>query len=245
MTRRIALLLAALLLAAPAVLAQPAVIAGTASWSRGRGDLLPFADLEVELVDLARLDTPPGRIAFASFRTEGRLTMPFTLPYDPARITPQGRYALRAVVTDNNRVIHRTERPQPVVPGGGAAVTLALRRDPARPVRHLVPEELAGHTWVLEEMRGHPGVRGTNFTLVVDLQGRRSGRAGCVTYRRGPDSRDRTVTTPIACPSAALRAQGRAFLASMEGLGGEDIQGNVLRLTNLGEVEVLRFLRQE
>lgn len=245
MTRRLALLLAALLLAAHPALAQRPALTGTVTYPPGRENLMPWTHLELELVDLDRPGTLAGRIAFLRVRTEARAEIPFTLPYDPARIAPQGRYALQAMITDDNRVLYRTPRPQPVLRAANdTTIALALRPDPARPLRYLVEEELVERIWVLQEMGIASLTDRSQFTLSVDMQGRTSGRAGCTRFRIGHGS-SRITTTRTPCATRVPREEEQEFLRRLNNGRAWLVEGNTLRITNEGEVDVLRFTRQD
>lgn len=113
-------------------LAQEAAVTGTAFV----GERLappPDAVFEAVLEDVGR-DGPPVTIGrFASGPTPAAAT-PFAIPYDPARIDPAGRYAVRARILKDGRPLFVTDAPAPVLTRGApSSVALALRRFGAAP----------------------------------------------------------------------------------------------------------------
>ncbi|GAB2522053.1 YbaY family lipoprotein [Lysobacter humi (ex Lee et al. 2017)] len=100
------------------------VILGEATY-RERIKTPPGARLDVELVDAAS----GAVLARTSVRDVAGPPMPFSLPYQPARVPAAGRYALRAMLVgpDGERWF-ATPAPVPVVPGEGTAVELLMHR---------------------------------------------------------------------------------------------------------------------
>jgi len=249
-SRRLALLLPAFLVA-PAARAQAAAITGTAT-HRERIAIPPGAVLEVELLDVAHQDAPAERIATARIPVERQVPIPFTLPYDPARITPRGRYVVRAVLRlPDGRVIFRTDRVHPVLSGGaGSQVQLLLVADRARRTRAPAPQGLAGPSWVAEDIAGRGVLDRAQSTIVFGADGRAAGRAGCNRFngryvldgaalRIGP-----LVTTRMACAPEALREQEHRFLAALDQVRGWRIERGLLMLGDEAGASVLRFARQ-
>lgn len=74
-------------------------ITGTVSY-RERIALPPGSVIRVTLEDVDLADAPATVIAEAMLRPERQVPIPFTLSYDPARINPTHRYAVRAQITD-------------------------------------------------------------------------------------------------------------------------------------------------
>lgn len=76
---------------------QPTV-SGTVAY-RQRIALPPNAKLVVRLEDTGRADAPATVIAETTIETNGQqVPIPFTLTYDPAQISPRGRYTVRAQI---------------------------------------------------------------------------------------------------------------------------------------------------
>lgn len=102
------------------------VILGEATY-RERIKVPPGASLTVELVSVG--DAAPRVLASTRLPDVAGPPIPFSLPYDAARVPAAGRYGLRATLDgpDGERWF-ATPEPVPVVPGEGLAVEVLLRR---------------------------------------------------------------------------------------------------------------------
>lgn len=90
-------------------------ITGTVSY-RERIALLPGSVIRVMLEDVSLSDVPATVIAEAVLRPERQVPIPFALSYDPARINPAHRYAVRAQITDaDGRLRWATMKPYEVL----------------------------------------------------------------------------------------------------------------------------------
>jgi uncharacterized lipoprotein YbaY/heat shock protein HslJ len=132
MTLRAAIFLLALATGFGAA-AQEASVTGTATY-RERMALPPDAVFEAVLEDISRADAPAVALGrFASGPTL-QVPTPFAIPYDPARIDPAGRYALRARILAGGRPLFVSDAPVPVLTQGAPArAELLLRRFGAAP----------------------------------------------------------------------------------------------------------------
>jgi len=101
--------------------AQPtaASLSGTVTYRERQA--LPFgAVVTVELLDLARTDEPVV-VTTAIVRTRGeQVPLPFTLSFQPDRIAPRDRYALRARIQIGARTLYTTTAPVPVLTLGAS-----------------------------------------------------------------------------------------------------------------------------
>lgn len=109
MSRSVQFVLASLFCLVPALVAQtPAgtgpAVTGTLTY-RERVALPPTAAAEVTLEDVSRPDAPPSIVARVRIAPAGQVPLTFELPFDPARIDPGKRYALRARITDGETVL--------------------------------------------------------------------------------------------------------------------------------------------
>lgn len=137
------------------------MILGEATY-RERIKMPPGASLTVEL--LAIEDAGPRVLATATMRDVAGPPIPFSLPYEAARVPATGRYALQARLAgpDGERWF-ATPAPVPVVPGEGTPVELLLRRasDAASGTATTTATTPAGpHHWECGElglMSRHPG----------------------------------------------------------------------------------------
>jgi putative lipoprotein len=68
--------------------------------------MLPLdAVISIILEDVARIDVKAVWIGLTSFAAQGGPPWAFTLEYDPAKIHEKGRYALRAQIEANDRLL--------------------------------------------------------------------------------------------------------------------------------------------
>jgi para-nitrobenzyl esterase len=117
---------------AAAAISDPAAargpLTGTATF-RERIALPPEAVLEVLLEDVSKADAPAERIGRALIEGPGNPPIPFEIPYDPSRIVPGHRYAVRARLTVGDKTWFATDRGTPVLAGGsGNDVAILLKR---------------------------------------------------------------------------------------------------------------------
>ena len=112
--------------------------------------LPPGAVLAVALLDISRADAPAETLAEARIPIEGQVPVGFTLPYDPARIQPGHRYAVRGVIEIEGKPAFRTDTIHPVLTrGAGETVELRMVRAAAAEA-----PTLAGPEWVAEDIGG-------------------------------------------------------------------------------------------
>ncbi|MDR7070184.1 putative lipoprotein YbaY/putative membrane protein [Pseudoxanthomonas japonensis] len=108
------------------------------------------AVLSVQLIDNQLADTPAAVIASADFADIKGPPFVFSLPYDAAKLRPNGRYGLHAGLRDAQGTLwFVTDTRVPVTPGSSAPVEFRLVRaggDPVAPV--------AGTPWEQAKARG-------------------------------------------------------------------------------------------
>ncbi|MBA3725559.1 MAG: YbaY family lipoprotein [Armatimonadetes bacterium] len=98
-------------------LSQSAVT-GTATY-RERIAMPPNAELTVRLEDVPRAGAPAELIAESKTRFgDKQVPIPFTLPYDAARILPGRRYAIRATIGVDGQMKFTSTRSYPVLTNG-------------------------------------------------------------------------------------------------------------------------------
>ena len=101
---------------------------GTATY-RERLALPPDAVFEATLEDVSKADAPAEVLGQARIARPGNPPIRFAIPYDPARINPSHRYAVRARILVGGELFFVTDRSYPVLTGGqGNEVALLLRR---------------------------------------------------------------------------------------------------------------------
>lgn len=118
--------LAVLLVCASSVAAQ--TVTGTVTY-RERLVLPATAIVEVTLEDVSRADGPPVAIATSRLEAPGAPPYDYILEYDPTAIRDGRRYAVRARITDRDRLIFTTTDPHLVVTlGHGREAAIVLRK---------------------------------------------------------------------------------------------------------------------
>ncbi|TCM43245.1 YbaY family lipoprotein [Novosphingobium sp. ST904] len=118
---------------APAATSPPAgasasmeTLNGTVAY-RERIALQPDARVKVTLADVGRMDAPATVIAETEFASEGRqVPLPFALSYDPARLAPNGTYAVSARITDSGGRLLWITDTRVTLPAPGTPVSLML-----------------------------------------------------------------------------------------------------------------------
>lgn len=98
--------------------AAPAEVTGTVVY-RQRIALPPEAVVHVRLEDVSRADGPATVIAEADIDRGGRqVPIAFRLEYEPSRIDPSHRYALRATIRSGERLLFTSTSAHPVITAG-------------------------------------------------------------------------------------------------------------------------------
>jgi len=89
----------------------PGRVKGTATYREGMA-VPPNAVFEATLEDVSRADPPPEVIAGARIEHPANPLIPFEINYDPSRINPSSRYAVRAriLVDEQLRFMPDSER---------------------------------------------------------------------------------------------------------------------------------------
>jgi len=104
-------------LVACAHVAADARVTGSVTYLQ-RIALSPAAVVQVELVDVSRADALPVVLAEQAIRPQHQVPIPFELVYDPSRIDPAHRYAVRARITDGDRLAFMNDHALPVITHG-------------------------------------------------------------------------------------------------------------------------------
>ena len=118
----------------PAVIPAPSpgsIVRGTATY-RERIAMPSDAVFEATLEDVSRADAPAEVISRIRVPSPGNPPIAFEIRYDPARIVPGNRYAVRARVLVKEQLFFTTDQSYPVTPGGGTSpIQLMLKRPSA------------------------------------------------------------------------------------------------------------------
>ena len=103
-------------------------VKGTATY-REKIAMPSDAVFEATLEDVSRADAPAEVISRIRVPSPGNPPIAFEIRYDPVRIIPGNRYAVRARVLLNDQLFFTTDQAYPVTPGAGTSpLQLMLKR---------------------------------------------------------------------------------------------------------------------
>jgi putative lipoprotein len=84
-----------------------------------RSALPPTAVIEVQLQDVSKMDAPAEVISTQTIEAQGKqVPFRYILKYDPARIDPAHRYAVRATIKDGDKLLFTSTQAYPVITNG-------------------------------------------------------------------------------------------------------------------------------
>lgn len=108
----------------------------------GLAELPPGFQLSVRLLDVTDPSQVPPVVAELSTPAPSLLPGKFSLPYDPAKITAEGRYAVLAALVIENVPLYSSAAPTPVLTQGNPdRVSLELVRGGAQADTQIAPTE--------------------------------------------------------------------------------------------------------
>ena len=249
---RIALALAALLLALPA-LAADVTFSGQVTY-RQRMALPPGSDLTVTLVGL------PGeqRVASARASLGGKAGSPiqFTLNVRSDVIARGGDFGLVAEIWSDGRAIFRNRQPVPVDALAPSGIVIPVEFSPPPP--HDPPEQalpppaisnpLLDIVWTVTSIGGDPVLPQTDPTFSIAADHRAGGSGGCNNYFteasfEGPPLTFGPVAgTRMACDPAVMAQEAR-FFAALAATAGYEMEGDALQLVDAAGVPLVGLVR--
>jgi putative lipoprotein len=225
-------------------------------WYRERMALPPNAEIHVYLEDVARMDVPSEVIASTSIAPHGGPPWSFALPYDPLRLQEKGRYALRARIEVDGRLLFINTQQVPAFgrkPGLPVEILVSRvgGRTPGAGATDPVPNASLTEThWELTELDHQPAVLGNgkrklHMVLASDAN-RVHGFSGCNRFMGSYELRGEQLhfkalaSTRMACMEGmALEQQ---FLDLLGRITRFSLSGNSLSLYGGGdEAPRLRF----
>jgi putative lipoprotein len=108
---------------------QSAAVTGTVTY-REKIALPADAVINIKLIDASRADAPAVTISEQNIITGGKqVPFPFELKYDPSRIDTRMSYSVRAVITQDGRLLFTTDTTYRVITGGNpVSVELVLKK---------------------------------------------------------------------------------------------------------------------
>ena len=201
---------------------------GTATY-RERMALPPNALLEVTLEDVSKADGRAEMIARVRNERPGNPPIPFLLAFDPSRIIPNHRYAVRARIYVGGKLLFTTDQGYPVLTGGGeSSVALLLRRMGSSPPGPPSTGSTAAPTleniyWKLTHLADAPVATASeqqeaHFVLHPET-GRVSGSGGCNQFGGGYEVRGNQLTFKGIVGTLKACVNGmdteKAFLAAL------------------------------
>jgi putative lipoprotein len=222
----------------------PTQVKGTATYLE-RIALPAGAVFEATLEDVSRADAKADVIANARIAQPGNPPIAFVIPYDASLIDPKRRYAVRARITVDGRLLFIADQRYPGF--GPHEVALTLRRVGA--LAQKSDEPLENTYWKLIELGGAAvGVverqREAHFIL-HPADKRLSGSGGCnritgsYTLEADRLGFGRMAGTMMAC--AAGMETEQAFLAALEQARAAKVEGQRLELLDPAGKAVARF----
>jgi putative lipoprotein len=233
---------------ASGAVAAPAVIRGIAAY-RERIALPADAVFEAMLEDISIADRPAELVGSARVQPAGQVPIRFEIAYDPARIVAGHKYAVRARITLDDKLLFTTTRIHPALAGEAGAELMLDLQGTGRPVQE--PDRpLANTYWKLVRLgdREVTVVEGRREAhLVLRTDGRTVGGSGGCNSLNGAYELDGATLTfgPLATTKmmcAETMEQEHAFLQALGAVRGWHIQGDRLEMLDGSGAAAARFL---
>jgi len=254
----LALLLSSLLYMAPVQSADPEsagmkTISGNI-WYRERMMLPPNAEIHVFLEDVSRMDVAATVIAETSLKPEGGPPYAFSLRYDPTKIQPKMRYAMRVrIEADGQLMFINTEHIPAFGQASGEPVNIMVSRVRSQQSNKGHPPKpdasLSNTYWKPVELQGQPVLIGAGqreLHMVLTGRGNRiRGFSGCNRffghYAVSNDQLyfNQLASTQMMCFEAMEQEQ--QFLETLGSTSRFEIKGDVLMLYAADGRAILRF----
>ncbi|MDJ0858675.1 MAG: YbaY family lipoprotein [Dinoroseobacter sp.] len=250
MKKYAAVLLAMLLYALTAIsaVAEDAMLDISIAY-RERIALPPDAVVEVELLDVSRMDVAADRLSSQRFRMT---SVPFeaTLVYDPSLVDERLAYTVAARIYSQGRVMFRTTQAYPVLTrGSGSQVELILQMMPANDAEEDVPN-LEGPVWQAFEVDGRAVVADRPPTLQFEKSGQFGLFSGCNNFRGLAEISDGEIGfgdniagTLMACPPGPAELE-RAILNAVSATVRYTLTSSGLTLLDAAGREIMRLQAQ-
>lgn len=212
---------------------------------RERIALPPGYVLRVEILDISRQDVAATTVSATELRPDHQVPVAYALAFDPARIDPAHRYAVRAEILVDGRLDFTTTQVHPVITGGAplkADLILSRVAQKNRPAPEIVGE------WLVEDIGGRGVIDSLRSTLRIDADGNLSGLAGCnrfagaISYPDGTFRLGPLASTMMACPDAAADQESR-YHAALEAVRSAGVEGAFLILRDGDGKPLVRLTR--
>ena len=249
--RAIAAMTLGVVAGAPALPAAAGTLSGTAIYLE-RIALPPDAVFEAVVQDVSRMDAPARAIGRYSQSPAGSPPFRFDIFYDESALDPRARYAVRASVTHQGRLLFTTDTHIAVLDGANQPVEITMvsaGHSPQAPQTGAAPPSPLRNTyWKLTSLRGKPAVAGTlrePHLVFAAEEDRVSGSSGCNgligAFEADGDklTLSRMAGTLMACPSGM--EQEREFLTTLPATASYRIEGDRLELRDAQGGVLARF----
>ncbi|MDU8944272.1 YbaY family lipoprotein [Ovoidimarina sediminis] len=214
---------------------------------RERIALPPKAEVQVEIQDVSRADSPAEVLNFQRVAIS-RVPMTLRLVVDEDQIDERHSYTVRGSIYSGDQVLFRSTTATPVLTRGApddvdlllvSATPSSAATAPANPI--------AGVQWAAFELGGRMLILEDPPTIVFDTDGSFALYAGCNRFAGSASIGDRTIAFPetmagtrMACPDdrAKLEQDVLDALSSATAFVRNDA---LLSMTNSNGVTVVRF----
>ena len=168
---------------APVAAPQAAEVTGTATY-RERIALPPAAVFEAVLADVSLADAPAIELGRTRIEPAGQVPIRFSIAYDPAKLQPGHRYAVRAQIVVAGQLMFTSDTLAPVLGASGVRhADLLLRRVGNAAAPQAARASLTNTYWKAMSLRGAPVVVGEGQSephFILQLaQERVVGSGGC------------------------------------------------------------------
>ncbi|HET8625126.1 MAG TPA: YbaY family lipoprotein [Gemmatimonadales bacterium] len=221
-------------------------VRGTASY-RERMALPPGAVLEVSLQDVSKADATAEVIGQARIENPGNPPFRFEIPYDPSRIDPRHRYAVRAQILVDGKPFFVTDRHYGVLTEGmGNEVDVMLRKAVASPAGAAKsPENIywklvqLGNTAITTSGKAEPHLMLSSETRRVSGSGGCNRLMGGYELSGGRLKFGQMAATRMACLEGMETE--KAFLDALGRVTGWGMTGHQLELVDASGGVVARF----
>ncbi|NOD48251.1 MULTISPECIES: YbaY family lipoprotein [unclassified Ruegeria] len=224
--------------------AMAGTVEGTATY-RERIALPPNATLFVELQDISLADAPAVTLSAQRYALTG-VPAQFELTYDDALIKEGHSYAVRATVTQGQKLLFTTDTVYPVLTNeaGNSADLLLVQAQSQGSVT------IENTEWVAATLNGAPLETEKRPELSFGQGGSFGGSGGCNRFSGQAEISGNRLTFPdnmaatlMACPPELDEVE-RAFLKTMQSVTSFAMEGDALALLNGDGEPVIKLVRK-
>lgn len=224
-------------------------------WYRERISLPPIAEIKVYLEDVSKMDVAADVIAMTTLSPESGPPWKFALEYDPAKIDSRNRYALRARIEADGRLlfINTSHIDAFAQPEGAPTDILVSRVSSVRGNKTVTTQvsnaSLVNTYWKPVELENRPVALGAGereLHLVLVSEGNKvRGFSGCNRYTGAFEQEGNHLTfrqmasTSRAC--ATGMEQEMVFLEALNKTRTYGIRGNTLSLYDDTDRQIVHF----